>query len=352
MCFLGYTIFSLLKDLTAIQASVDTLSRMSSASETFHSIKAVSQKTGLSTHVIRVWEKRYGAVRPVRTGSNRRVYSSAEVERLDLLGRATTLGHSIGNIAGLPSESLLSLVQSQPVTSSAPDRSTSRGVRLIAGRAIPTPVAAEQLLESCLGHIRRLDHQAFEACLASAMVSMGLQGMLQGLISPLAHAIGEEWRRGTLKIAHEHFASSVIRTCLWDASRTFAPVDSAPDLVVATPAGQHHELGAVMVAAAARNQGWRVTYLGTCLPATEIAGAAIQNAAKAVLISIVYPEDDEALPSELLTLRKTLPTKTRLLVGGAASIGYLETLRKIDAVVLDDLNALYPALQAIRSGHT
>lgn len=317
-------------------------------SDVFHSIKAVAQQTGLSSHVIRVWEKRYGAVRPVRTDSNRRVYSSEEVERLILLRQATHLGHSIGNIARLSSESLTELLQNQPTPPAS-----SPVARSFDHDAPTSPTVGElskdQLVEKCLGHIRNLDHQAFEQTLNEAMVSLGHQGLLQGLVSPLTQAIGEEWRNGTLKVAHEHFASATIRTFLWNASRPFAASDSAPNLIVGTPAGQHHEIGAVMVAAVARNQGWRVTYLGTCLPAAEIAGAAIQNGAKAVLLSIVYPEDDSGLPSELRSLRKLLPKDVQILVGGRASKGYREVLEEIGAILLPNLQTLYPTLDSVRS---
>lgn len=316
-------------------------------SDVFHSIKAVAQQTGLSSHVIRVWEKRYGAVRPVRTDSNRRVYSSEEVKRLILLRQATQLGHSIGNIARLSSESLTELLENQPtITSNPTTRSFGNDATVSAASDGPSK---DRLVEKCLDHIRNLDNQAFEGTLNEAMVSMGHQGLLLGLIAPLTQAIGEEWRHGTLKVAHEHFASAIIRTFLWNASRPFVASESAPNLIVATPAGQHHEVGAVMVAAVARNQGWRVTYLGTCLPAAEIAGAAIQNGAKAVLLSIVYPEDDSGLPSELRSLRKLLPKDIQILVGGRASKGYRDALEEIGAVLLSDLQTLYPALDSVRS---
>ena len=47
-----------------------------------HAIRIVAQKTGLSPHVIRIWEKRYGAVKPSRSDSKRRLYSEEEIERL------------------------------------------------------------------------------------------------------------------------------------------------------------------------------------------------------------------------------------------------------------------------------
>ena len=65
-------------------------------------MKLVARRTGLSAHVIRVWERRYGAVTPVRTGTNRRLYTEEDIERLSLLRRLTEAGHNIGNVAALP----------------------------------------------------------------------------------------------------------------------------------------------------------------------------------------------------------------------------------------------------------
>jgi methylmalonyl-CoA mutase cobalamin-binding domain/chain len=112
-------------------------------------------------------------------------------------------------------------------------------------------------------------------------------------------------------------------------------------MVVVTPLGQLHELGAAMVAAAARDMGWRVFYLGANLPATDIAGAAIQHKANAVALSIVFPGDDSELPKELEYLKKLLPPETDLLVGGRASSSYASTLKKIGSIWASDLDELY-----------
>ena len=71
--------------------------------------KRVARRTGLSAHVIRIWEKRYGAVQPERTGTNRRLYSEEQIERLSLLREITRAGHSIGPVAKLPTEKLRKL---------------------------------------------------------------------------------------------------------------------------------------------------------------------------------------------------------------------------------------------------
>jgi DNA-binding transcriptional MerR regulator len=68
----------------------------------------------LSAYVIRIWEQRYRAVEPRRTATQRRLYSQREIERLNLLRDATQAGHSIGQVAQLPTDKLGKLVAVSP----------------------------------------------------------------------------------------------------------------------------------------------------------------------------------------------------------------------------------------------
>ena len=58
-----------------------------------------------------MWERRYGAVIPRRSETNRRLYSDDDIHRLRLLGEATENGHTIGNIAGLTGDELRDLLK-------------------------------------------------------------------------------------------------------------------------------------------------------------------------------------------------------------------------------------------------
>ncbi|HPC11710.1 MAG TPA: MerR family transcriptional regulator, partial [candidate division Zixibacteria bacterium] len=80
--------------------------------DALYPIRVVAAKTGLSAHLIRMWERRYGAVEPSRTNTRRRLYSESDVRRLTLLRRATQAGAAIGQIATLPEDDLESLVAS------------------------------------------------------------------------------------------------------------------------------------------------------------------------------------------------------------------------------------------------
>lgn len=67
--------------------------------QTTYGIGTVASLSGVTVHTIRVWERRYGAVKPDRTETGRRRYSMADVERLGLLKQLTDLGESISTIA-------------------------------------------------------------------------------------------------------------------------------------------------------------------------------------------------------------------------------------------------------------
>lgn len=302
--------------------------------EAHHSINAVARRTGLTAHVIRIWEKRYAAVEPERTETNRRLYSEEQIERLNLLRAVTNSGHSIGHVAALPTEKLRKLAV----------ESTGETVRR-AGSVTP---ATTTFLDECVAAVKALDSVALENSLKRASLSLGSQGLLQRVVAPLAQTIGDLWRDGTISAAHEHFASVVIRIFLGHAAKPFAGSENSPIVVVATPTGQLHELGALLVGAAAANLGWHVTYLGASLPAAEIAGAARQNRARAVALSLVYPEDDSRLEGELIRLRELLPAETALLVGGRAMPSYRAVLDKIDAHQIRDLSHFSSKLDDLR----
>lgn len=289
--------------------------------------------------MIRVWEKRYGAVEPNRTATNRRLYSTVEVERLRLLHAATHAGHSIGNIARLPDEKLRVLAGGD---TSPPARRKRNGK--VQGRP-----QADDFVEAALKAVRALDAGGLEGVLRRANLELGGQGLLQKMVAPLVCALGDRWQAGDLTTAHEHFASRVVQAYVTRLARPFTLNERAPGLLVATPAGQIHELGAVLVAAAAGGHGWRVCYVGANLPAAEIAGGAFRCGARAVALSIVYPMDDPDLPAELEALRQFLPTRMPILVGGRAAANYRPALDHIGAVVALSLADLYRFLDEVQS---
>ena len=75
-----------------------------------HPVRVVAQRTGLSPDVLRAWERRYQAVRPVRTAGGQRLYTSADIERLALLHQATRTGRQIHQLTPLDNAALPQLI--------------------------------------------------------------------------------------------------------------------------------------------------------------------------------------------------------------------------------------------------
>jgi len=291
-----------------------------------HTIGVVTRRTGLSAHVIRVWERRYGAVEPVRTPTNRRLYSDAEVERLRLLHQATKAGHGIGQIATLSSEQLIELVRMDAPSVQPPAVVATRG--------------PGEYVRDSMELVERLDADGLETLLSQAAVDLSQQALLEEVIDPLMYRIGEAWQTGTLRVADEHMASAVVRAFLGSRQDLRQGAVSGPGLIVTTPAGQVHEVGAMMVAVTASSAGWRTVYLGPDLPAEEICGAARRHGASAVALSLVYPLNDPQIPRELRRLRRGLDDGVEILVGGRGRDGYAGVLQEIQALVVTDLGHL------------
>lgn len=304
--------------------------------DALYPIHLAARLTGLSTHVIRIWEQRYHAVEPKRTPTNHRLYSQSDLERLSLLRDVTRAGHKISQMAQLANDQLRLLAASAPAPELSAPRSATR------------TRAPEAWLGECLTSVENLDGQALDDTLKGATTALGAQGVLHRLIAPLTQTLGDFWREGKFTAAQEHFATGHIRAFLANLAKPFGGSAGAPTVVVATPAGQLHELGALLAGALAANLGWQVTYLGASLPAAEIAGVAQQKRARAVALSLVYPEDDASLPGELTQLRESLPPETGLLVGGRAVPAYRETLLRLGATLVTDLIQLGLALDQMR----
>ena len=307
-----------------------------------YSIKIASERSGVSSHLIRMWEKRYGALSPDRTETNRRLYSDENVERLSMLHSCTQAGHRIGNVATLPTDTLRQLSQESAGRTAKDDGATPPEALSAAAQTLPPEVV------EAFKAVENMDVDALQRSLDKASLALGYQGMLTKIVVPLMQNIGRLWCEGELTGAYEHFASSALRTYLLGQVQSYAPSRSSPAIITVTPAGQLHEFGAVITAAAAGSAGWHVIHLGSSLPAAEIAGAAIRAKARLVALSLVHPPDDADLPAQLRMLRRLLPSRIGIVAGGRACESYREALTEIQAEVVTDIDQFYETLSANR----
>lgn len=300
-----------------------------------HPIRVVAKRTGMSPHLIRMWERRYSAITPHRTETGRRLYTDDDIERLILLRRATLAGESIGQIARLNLDQLRSLV---PIN----DKRASSGEIYRDGTSI------DHHMNFCLQAMKDLDAAGLETRLLRASTSLGQRTFIDKLLYPLLELTGEMWADGRLKVAHEHLASAVVRSLLGSIYLSNTAGQSDPLLISTTPQGQLHEFGALMAAVTAAASGWRTLYIGPNLPAEEIAETANSRAAGGIALSIVYPPDDPNIPNELRKIEQMTNGYVPLLVGGRSASAYEDVLEEIDALRIGGLADLRKELEELK----
>lgn len=273
----------------------------------------VSITTGLSAHVLRAWERRYQAIQPGRSASGRRLYSQEDIDRLVLLKRAVAKGNSISRIAGLDDATLAGLAGLLPEPPLANRKS-----------AQPSAGAPKERIQDVIANCRQamedLDDSRLFQTLQHAMLSHSRQSIIDGIIVPFMADIGRRWSKGSLRIVHEHLASSVVHAYL-SGMLTRRNVGSAPTprLMIATPTGQSCFLGAMAIAVTAQDQGWEPVFLGPDLPCEEIAAARLALDPQLIALSITCRTNDVFIESELKRLASLLQGSCPFIVGGFAA---------------------------------
>lgn len=293
-------------------------------------IGTAARLSGLSTHAIRVWERRYGALSPDRSQGGARLYSEEEVERLRLLKRAVDRGHPIGQIVALD----------------APELERLAGALLSPKPPEPQPTTGEPLLDELLEAVQRFDSLRAEQLLERARARHSARTLLREVLSPLLQRVGDAWAGGKLCVASEHVATALVRDYAGALLRQFPRDPEAETLVITTPAGELHEIGALLASATAAMQGFGVIYLGPNLPASEIARAVEGSQSRIVALSVVDLRADRAV-TEITALSELLPRDVRIVLGGARARAIASAL-DFRVRVLDDLDGFERFLSARR----
>jgi methylmalonyl-CoA mutase cobalamin-binding subunit len=304
-----------------------------SSADARHPIGVVARRTGISLHVLRAWERRYGLVSPVRTAGGQRLYSDGDIVRLKLLRQATEAGRPIGAVADVPTDELVALVGGDAPPPPAPGGNGALDESLRAVRG------------ACMEAARSLDGPRLRALLMRSVVQLNPADFVDRVIAPLLEQVGDEWHRGALSPAHEHLVSVTVRHVLAWTLDTFEASREAPVLIVTTVAGETHELGAMLAAVVAAEEGWRALYLGPSLPAGDIAKTVDATGALGVAVSIVYPDDEIA--AKVGELRSALPSDRLLLAGGRGAVATRSALEAEGASVVADMPALREVLRTV-----
>ncbi len=129
---------------------------------------------------------------------------------------------------------------------------------------------------------------ALRGALDESLVALGRVAAIENVVAPLMETVGALWRNGELRVVHEHLAAAGARTFLGALCEVPSPA-AAPLLMSTTLPGQMHEIGALMVAATAASEGWRVLYVGPNLPVEEVAQAVRSHRVPCIGSELCFP---------------------------------------------------------------
>ena len=260
-----------------------------------YSVTTTSRLTGLAPGTLRAWERRYTAVDPLRDAAGRRIYDAGMIERLTRLQRLTERGHPIRRLASLDDAALDELLNESSQIGYG-------GVEML----------SEQMLEAVM--VYRIG--ALDRLLSVAIATLPLAILVTRVISPLLSLVGTRWAEGKLDIAQERMLSSLLRARMI-AILNPRPSETSPKLLFSTLPGEHHELGLLMAALLAYWAGAPLLYLGTDLPARDLATLAGELGAKAVALSCVDSGLADSALIDITGLVALLGNGVEVWVGGA-----------------------------------
>ena len=276
----------------------DPLGRRAAAPR--YNIRAVERLTGVPAPTIRSWERRYGFPTPERTATARRLYSEQDVAVIRWVKQETGRGTAVGQALQWAREYLAE----EPPAAASP----SVGA-----------VGAEALIVALLAAVARFDEGAAEAALNQAFAQFAPDMALTAVVQPALVEIGERWARAELPVSAEHFASHLVRRRLLALLAAQPAPSEAPAVVLACVAGEHHELGLLILAIFLRWQGLRPVYLGADVPVGDVQRCLRDTHAPLVCLSAVNPPSVESL-RETVRLLQAGGEAATIVVGGPAAV--------------------------------
>ncbi|MGC4096614.1 MAG: cobalamin B12-binding domain-containing protein [Nitrospira sp.] len=293
-------------------------------------IHRVAKLVGISKDLIRVWERRYRLVKPLRSANRYREYTDEDIALLRFLKAELDRGQTIGALAVEGRDSLLERLRS----SSIPERQDLS--------------PHHSLLDELIARLDPLDKSRFEQQLNAAVAVIPFDEAVQRILLPLQCRIGELWHEGRVTVAVEHYVTKVIQQKLFAVMNQLPVNEFGPRVLVACPEGESHEIGAQVAAYLAAVRGCHVYYLGPNLPLSDLQSFCERVKPDLVLLSLTESQSEDAT-NRLVHELKTLSVCSHVAIGGQGACVIEDLLEGNGIELLNDLASLHNRLAILLS---
>lgn len=215
-----------------------------------YSIKDLEKLSGIKAHTIRIWEKRYSLIEPVRTGTNRRLYSDSELRKIINVGVLTRNGIKISHVARLSDPEI-----------------DEKVAYLLTGNRL-----SDSHIDGLIIAMMDLDEQSLNSILLRSIMNNGFEVTLETLVFPFLRRIGLLWQTGSVNPAQEHFITNILRQKIITAIDSLSvPLSaSVKRVMLFLPDNELHELGLLYWAYLVKKRGHNMIYLGQMMPVDSL----------------------------------------------------------------------------------
>lgn len=211
------------------------------------SIKDLENLSGIKAHTIRIWEKRYNVLQPMRTDTNIRLYDLASLQKLLNITLLHDYGYKISKIASYSEDKIPSLVR----------------------EIISSKNAKSHAISAFKMAMMNYDEELFLNTYNWLIADKSFKEVFHEVFIPLLEELGLLWQTDTITPAHEHFISYLIKQKLLTNTEKLqgfkrTKVDTV--FVLSLPMNEIHELGLMYLNYEILLHGYKTIYLGESMP--------------------------------------------------------------------------------------
>jgi len=272
-----------------------------SADTEFYPIRTVSTLTGVNAITLRAWERRYGLIKPVRTDSGHRVYTRADIDNIHRIVALLDKGVAISQVRNALGEAEQGAVRVE--------------------EAGPWAGFREHMVMA----ISRFDENRLEDIYNELLALYPTDLVTRKVLLPLLVELGERWQSTEGSVAEEHFFGVYLRNKLGARFHHRNRNNTGPKLLAACLPGEQHEVGLLLFALAAHEQGYQLVLLGADMPLADLPLAAKRSQSAAIVLSGSVEPDAQMLAEQLPALVAA--------AGVPVFIGGLTAVRRRDEIV-------------------
>jgi DNA-binding transcriptional MerR regulator len=260
-----------------------------------YSIKDLEKITGIKAHTIRIWEKRYGIVEPMRTDSNIRYYCDSELKKLMNISILLKYGFKISKLAGLDQAELNNKIQEVSIIQNGHDTQ----------------------IESLVVSMIELDEKKFNKILTQLLIKEGFEKTIFNVLYPFFDRIGVLWQTGSINPAQEHFISNLVKQKVYVAidGVQVEPKPDARTFILFLPEWEQHELGLLVYNYMIKSRGQKVVYLGQSVPYEDLGRVAEIHKPDYIFTSFSFGVEEGKLKSYVEDLARDFSGSQVLITG-------------------------------------